>query len=177
MDKFEGVLRLAFALGFLIAAPLVAPATAHLTQVAGLRQVQQEASWRQVSAVLLRSSPPRFYGYGAMTSYLVAGRWQAPSGATRTGMVPTGTGEPAGARISIWVDWNGRMTGRRPMTASMVRVRTALTGIGSVVGLGAALVALAGLVRLLLNRRRMTYWGIEWACFGPRWSTRRWPRS
>jgi hypothetical protein len=63
------------------------------------------------------------------------------------------------------------------MTIGMVRTRSVLLGLGSVVGLALALLLLAGLTRLLLNRRRMLYWGIEWACFGPRWSTRRWPRS
>ena len=177
VDRLESMLRLAFVLGFLIAAPLIAPATAHQAQAAGLRQVRQEASWRQVSAVLLRPAPPQFYGYGSMADYFVAGRWRSPSGVMRRGMVPARTGQQAGARVSIWVDWDGRMTGRHPTTPGMVQVRTVLTAIGSVAGLGAALFVLAGIVRVLLNRRRMTYWGIEWACFGPRWSARRWPRS
>jgi hypothetical protein len=69
------------------------------------------------------------------------------------------------------------MMGRRPTTLSAVHVRTFLAEVGSVTGLGLLLLAFAGLVRLLLDRRRLAYWGIEWACFGPRWSTRRWPRS
>jgi len=40
-------------------------------------------------------------------------------------------------------------------------------------GLAAAALLLAIAVRWLMNRRRMTYWAIEWACFGPRWSSRR----
>jgi hypothetical protein len=67
--------------------------------------------------------------------------------------------------------------GRHPMTVGMVKVRTVLVEFLTIVGVALALLALGGLVRLLLNRRRMAYWGIEWACFGPRWSTRRWPRS
>jgi len=63
------------------------------------------------------------------------------------------------------------------MTMTMVEVRSVLLAVGSVVGLAVALLLLVGLVRALLNRRRIAYWGIEWACFGPRWSTRRWPRS
>ncbi len=177
MDRFEGALRVVLVLGFLIGGALIAPAAGHLTQLAGLRQVGREASWRQVKAVLLQPAPPRYYGYGSMTTYWVPGRWRAPSGATRAGMVPTRAGVRAGARVSIWVDRAGMLTGRHPMTTSMVQVRTMLTEIGSVAGLAVVLLAVAGLARLLLNRRRMTYWGIEWACFGPRWSTRRWPRS
>jgi hypothetical protein len=62
------------------------------------------------------------------------------------------------------------------MTLGNVRVRSVLMEIGSVVALGIVLLVLACVTRLMLNRRRMLNWGIEWACFGPRWSTRRWPR-
>jgi hypothetical protein len=92
-------------------------------------------------------------------------------------MIPMTTAAAKGGRVVIWVDRNGRMTGRRPMTVSMVQARTVLAEVGSVAGLGVALLIVAALIRLLLNRRRLANWGIEWACFGPRWSARRWPRS
>lgn len=63
------------------------------------------------------------------------------------------------------------------MTPAMVGLRSALMEIGTVAALGVALFAVAGLAAILLNRRRMITWGIDWACFGPRWSTRRWPRK
>lgn len=170
-------MRALLVIAFLICGPLIAPAAGHLTEADGLREVHREASWRQVDAVLLRPAPPQYYGYGSMATFWVAGRWRAPSGVTREGMVPTRTGVPAGAKVSIWVDWAGRVTGRRPLTVDMVKVRTVLAGFLSVAGLGLALLIVTGLLRLLLNRRRMAYWGIEWACFGPRWSTRRWPKS
>jgi len=177
MDRLEGAVRLILVLTFLVVAPLLAPAAGHQTEISGLRQVRQEASWRQVNAVLLRSAPPQYYGYGSMATFWVAARWRAPSGATRRGVVPTRTGVEAGTKVSIWVDTAGRVTGRHPMTVGMVKVRAVLVEFLTVTGVALALLALGGLVRLLLNRRRMAYWGIEWACFGPRWSTRRWPRS
>ena len=177
IDRFEGGLRLVLLIGFLIAMPLIAPAAGHFSYVAGLRQVRQDASWRQVSAVLMQPAPSRYPGYGSLAAYWVAARWRAPSGATKSGLVPITTGAAKGDRVIIWVDRNGRMMGRRPMTRSMVQARAVLAAVGSVAGLGAMLVLAAGLVRLLLNRRRLASWGIEWACFGPRWSTRRWPRS
>ena len=177
MDRFEGTVRLILVLTFLIAAPLLAPAAGHQTEASGLRQVHHETSWRQVNAVLLRSAPPQYYGYGSMATFWVAARWRAPSGAARPGVNPARTGAQAGTKVSIWVDRAGRVTGRHPMTVGMVKVRTALVEFLTVAGVAIVLLALGGLVRLLLNRRRMAYWGIEWACFGPRWSTRRWPRS
>jgi len=177
IDRFECALKLLLVLAFLICGPLLAPAAAHLSQVAGMDEVRKEASWRQVDAVLLRPAPSHFSGYGSMATFWVAGRWQAPSGATREGMVPSRAGMPAGTKIRIWVDWAGRVTGRQPLNTSMVQARSVLVGIGSVAALAAGLLVLAWLIRVILNRRRMAYWGIEWACFGPRWTTRRWPRN
>jgi hypothetical protein len=177
IDRFENAIRLLLVLAFVICGPLLAPAAAHLSQVAGLEEVQREASWRQVDAVLLHPAPSRFAGYGSMATFWVAGRWRAPSGATKVGMVPTRTGMPAGTKVRIWVNWTGRVTGRHPLTVGMVRARSALFGIASVACLAAGLLLLAWLIGMVLNRRRMAYWGIEWACFGPRWTTRRWPRN
>jgi CubicO group peptidase (beta-lactamase class C family) len=175
VDRFESRLRLLLLLGFLVGVPLIAPAAGHLTHVTGLREVRQEASWRQVTAVLLQPAPPAYYGYRSVATYWVTGRWQAPSGAVRSGKIPARTGVRKGDKVTIWVDPSGRLVAGHPMTLSMVQVRTVLAEIGSALGLGVALIALAGLVRALLNRRRLAQWGIEWACFGPRWSTRRWP--
>jgi hypothetical protein len=177
IDRFESVVRILLVLAFLVGAPLLGPATHRLADVAGVAQVRREVSWRQVEAVLQRPSPRQFYGYGSLATFWVSGRWRAPSGANRHGLVPAKSGDPAGSKVRVWVDWAGRVTNRHPMTIGMVRTRSVLLGLGSVVGLALALLLLAGLTRLLLNRRRMLYWGIEWACFGPRWSTRRWPRS
>ena len=177
IDRFECAIRLLLVLTFVICAPLIAPAAAHLSQVAGFKEVQREASWRQVDAVLLHPAPSRFAGYGSMATFWVAGRWRAPSGASREGMVPARTGMPPGTKVRIWVSWTGRVTGRQPLSAGMVQARSVLFGIGSVAGLAAGLLLLAWLIGMVLNRRRMAYWGIEWACFGPRWTTRRWPRN
>jgi hypothetical protein len=177
IDRFESAVRVVLVLAFLISAPMLAPAARHLAEEAGVQQVHREASWRQVRAVLSRSAPPQFYGYGRLATFWIPGRWQAPSGASRQGMVPARAGDAAGGRVRIWVDWAGQVMNRHPMTIGMIKVRSVLIEFGSVVALALVLLLLAGLTRLMLNRRRMLIWGIEWACFGPRWSTRRWPRS
>jgi len=177
IDKVEIAARIALAAAFLAAAPLLAPVVGHLTQVSGMRLVRQESSWRQVNAVLLRPAPQQYYGYGSMTTFWVPARWRAPDGARRTGQVPTRSGTPAGAVVSIWVNRAGRATGRQPMTTGQVELRVVLAEFVTGAALGAVLLALAGALRLLLNRRRMAYWAVEWACFGPRWTTRRRPGS
>ncbi len=176
IDRFENGVRIVLLLAFLTGAPMLGPATRHLAEVTGLRQVHREASWRQVQAVLQRPAPRHFYGYGSTATFWVPGTWRAPSGQARRGLVPARTGDLAGEKVRIWVDWAGQVMNRHPMTLGTVKVRSVLLEIGSVVGLGLVLLVLACVTRLMLNRRRMLHWGIEWACFGPRWSTRRWPR-
>ncbi|HEX6931952.1 MAG TPA: hypothetical protein VF162_07410 [Streptosporangiaceae bacterium] len=177
IDRFENGVRIALVLAFVTGAAMLAPATRHLAEAAGVQEVHSEASWRQVPAVLQRSAPQQLYGYGSMANFWVPGTWRAPSGQAKRGMVPARAGEPAGSTVRIWVDSAGRVMNRHPMTLGSVRVRSVLLEIGSVVGLGLVLLILAFVTRLMLNRRRLMHWGIEWACFGPRWSTRRWPRS
>src|SRR5258708_6703090 len=146
-------------LAFVICGPVLAPATAQLSQVAGLAEVHREASWRHVDAVLLRPAPSRLSGYGSMATFWVAGRWRAPSGAIREGMVPTRTGVPAGTKVRIWVDWAGRLTGRRPLTLRMAQTTSVVFEVGSGAGLAAGVAVVAGPSRLRPGRRRVGDWG------------------
>lgn len=171
-DRVEGAIRLLLLLAFLACGPLLASATGTMTQSAGLRQIRQQQSWRQVPAVLLRPAPQPYYAYSSMTTYRAPGRWLAPTGVVKVGQVPTPAGLPAGAIVRIWVDASGRLTGRAPLKTRVVVIRTVLAELVTMTGLAIALLVLAGLVRWVLNRRRMASWAIEWASFGPRWSTR-----
>jgi hypothetical protein len=177
MDKWESAARITLLIAFLIAAPLLSPVVGHLTAMNGFREVRQEKSWREVTAVLTLPAPQRFYGYGSSGTFWVPARWRAPSGARRTGDVATRAGAPAGSPVSIWVTSAGRVTGRPPLTAGLVRVREVLAEAGIVAGLALVVMLMLGLLRLGLNRRRMTYWAVEWSCIGPRWTTRRWPKT
>jgi hypothetical protein len=141
--------------------------------VNGLRLVRLERSWRDVRAVLVKHAPHELGGYNSALSVWVPGRWQAPSGAIRSGLVPARPGAPAGSVVKVWVTSSGQLTGRPPFTADLIRMRATFIEFLTAAGLAAATVLLGIAVRWLMNRRRMTYWAIEWACFGPRWSTRR----
>ncbi len=172
LDRTERALFVLLALGFLVAAPVVAPMAGRFARTAGLAEVRSQQSWREVDAVLLRHAPRQFYGYNSELTIWVPGRWRAPSGVTRSGLVPTQPGMPAGADVRIWVSRAGQPTGRRPMTAGLVGVRVAAVESLAVTFLAVVALLLAWLVRWMTDRRRMTCWGIEWACFGPRWSAR-----
>lgn len=171
-DRVESAVRLVLLLVFLGCGPLLAGLTGRWTLAAGQHQVRQQQSWHQVRAVLLRPAPQQ-QAHGWMTTYWVPGRWQEPSGAIRSGEVPVSAGVPAGAPVRIWVNGAGRVTGRQPLTMRVVVLRVILAELVTLAGLAIVLLIVAALASWQLNRRRMACWTIEWAAFGPRWTTRR----
>ena len=172
-DRIESALRLLLVLAFVAASPLLAGLAGRWAQAAGQRELRQQQSWQQVNAVLLRSVPQPFYSSGSMATYWVPGRWQAPSGARRTGEVPAPAGLLVGEQIKIWVNQAGRLTGHRPLSSHVVSLRKAMAELAAAGGLAIALAIAFGLIRWHLNRRRLASWATEWAAFGPRWTTLR----
>jgi hypothetical protein len=172
IDRVERAVWLLLAVAFLVAAPMLVPLAGRMARVDGIGEVRRERLWRQVNAVLVRRAADRFDGYGADGAVWVQGRWRAPSGAARIGLVPVAPGAPAGTVVRIWVDRAGRVTGRPPVTVGLVTVRVIAVEVLALTGLAFAALLFAGFVRWVLNRRRMTVWDSEWACFGPRWTTR-----
>ncbi len=173
IDRFERAVWVLIAVAFLAVTPMLAPMAGRAAQSASSGQVRSERSWRQVDAVLLKRAPDHFNnGYSSAQVVWVRGRWKSPAGHVITGMVPAQPGTPARTVVPIWVDHRGRLTGGQPVTAELVSARVAAIEVLAVVGLAGAALLTAALLRWLTNRRRMTYWTIEWDCFGPRWSAR-----
>jgi len=173
IDRFERVLWIVLACAFFAVAPLVVPVAGHVAKAATIATVRQEQSWREVQAVLLRHAPDQAYGYSTTGTVWVDGRWRGPGGQVRYGLVPTVIGARAGTVVPVWVDRDGRLTSGRPLTVGVVGFRVMAVEILAGAGLAATLLVFGCLVRWLTNRRRMACWGVEWACIGPRWSTRR----
>lgn len=173
IDRVERVLWMILVLAFFAVGPVVVPMAGQAARAGGMAEVRQERSWQQVNAVLLRHAPYQMYGYNTSGAIWVAGRWQAPGGRTRYGMVPTVLGAPAGTVVKVWVTKTGQLTNNHPLTVDGVTARVLAVKVLAAVGLAATLLVLACLIRWLTNRRRITYWGCEWAAIGPRWSTRR----
>lgn len=173
IDRMERAVWILLAAGFLATAPLLAPMAGRAAQSTGAGQVRHERSWREVNAVLLERAPDHFGSYSSSTAVWVRGRWRSPDGQVMTGMIPAEPGTPAGAVVPIWVDHSGQLTGGQPLSAQLVSARVVAVDVLAVAGLAVLALLIAAGVRWLTNRRRMTYWAIEWDCFGPRWSTRR----
>jgi hypothetical protein len=160
-------------LAFFAVGPTVVPMAGQAARAGGMAEVKREQSWQQVKAVLLRHAPYQVYGYNSSGAVWVKGRWRAPGGRTEYGLVPTVVGAPAGTVVRVWVNQAGQLTGSRPLTASDIGARVVGIKVLTALGLAATLLILVLVIRLLANRRRMAYWGCEWATIGPRWSTRR----
>jgi hypothetical protein len=102
---------------------------------------------------------------------LTLARWLAPNGAERSGRVPVRSGSEAGTTITIWVDPDGRRVlppRQHGQTISLTYTVVALVPIGLLVLLACA----RGLLRRLLDARRMAQWQREWLLVEPRWSGR-----
>ena len=160
-------------LAFFAVVPVVVPMAGQASRASGMAEVKREQSWQQVNAVLLRHAPYRLYGYSASGTVWVAGRWRTPDSRTHYGLVPAMAGASAGMVVQVWVTNTGHLTNIHPLTAGNLRARVLGVKVLAGAGLAATLLVLAGLIRWLTNRRRIAYWGGEWATIGPRWSTRR----
>ncbi|WP_315902640.1 hypothetical protein [Streptomyces misionensis] len=95
-------------------------------------------------------------------------RWTAADGSARTGRVRVVPGSAAGTRVTVWTDRRGRLVGS-PVTPDQAALRAAL--LGGLAGAATGLVPFTGglLLRVRLERRRLTAWDAEWARLGPRW--------
>lgn len=160
-------------LAFFTVGPVVVPMAGQAARAGAMAEVRQEQSWQLVKAVLLRHAPYQLYGYNTSGAVWVKGRWSEPGRGTEYGLVPTVVGAPAGTVVRVWVTPRGRLTSNQPLTIHDVAARVVGIKVLTTVGLAAALLTLAFLIRWLTNRRRMAYWSCEWATIGPRWSTRR----
>src|SRR5262249_24804000 len=151
LDRTERALWVMLVLGFLVAAPVVAPFAGHFAKAVGLAEVKAQRSWREVDAVLLRRAPRQYYGYNSVMTVWVPGQWRDPSGDTRSGLVPTHSGMPAGAHVPVWVNRSGQLTGQRPMTAGLVGVRVVAVEALAVTCLAVVTLLLAWLVRWITD--------------------------
>lgn len=173
IDRAERLLWVILLAAFFAAGPLVVPWAGQVARANGMAQLKAEQSWRRVDAVLLRHAPDQIYGYNTTGTVWVSGRWHRPDGGLKYGLVPTEIGAPAGTVVPVWVNQAGRLTGSEPLSADGVGARQVMIEVLAGAGLAVAALIMIGLIRWLTNRRRMANWGFEWACIGPRWSTRR----
>lgn len=170
-DRAETGVLIGLLIAFLAAAPFVAQACGTWVHgIAQRNQQAQQASSRQVPAVLLKAAPDSD-PYPGIDPQVLA-RWMAPDGKTVTGQVPVPAGTAAGVTVVLWTSTDGQLTGP-PLQGSQVAGQAGLAMMAGVVGLAVTLIVIGVLVRRALNRRRMAGWDADWAATGPRWTPRR----
>jgi hypothetical protein len=168
-DRVETAVLVLLVAAFLIGAPFAALATgAWVHGMARQAQLAQEASRRQVTAVVLAATPPP--ADDPLASQVQA-RWTAPNGQVVTHEVPVPKNMAVGGTLKVWSDLTGDLT-TAPLLDSQVAGQT-MTGqaLGVVASVGLLTVA-GGAALWTLNKRRMAAWDADWRATGPRWTTR-----
>ena len=132
-------------------------------------QLTQEASRRQVTAVVLTVAAPT--ADGEQLAWQAQARWRAPDGQEVTHEVPVPSGTTVGGKLQVWTDRTGDFT-TAPLLDSQVADQTT-SGEALGVIAAASVLTLAGALALwTLNKRRMAAWDADWHATGPRWTTR-----
>jgi hypothetical protein len=174
-DRIEAWITAGLLAAFLVGAPLSWAAVGRWVQQGGLLEQHAQRSWHQVPAVLLRAAPvvPDF---DMRTSWdfqvMAVARWAGPGGQRLTGRVPAAPGTLRGRTVQVWVNGSGRPTGS-PLLHSELMKRVLGAELLAPAGVAVLLLAVGGLVRLLMDRRRLAGWETGWASIGPRWTRHR----
>src|SRR5215469_15419681 len=173
VDKLECAVMSCLIVAFFIAAPLLAVFAAGVAGAAATREMQAEASWKPVPALLTQGAAAGAIGLdGDWNVAWVKAKWTAPDGAHKAGLVAVALNARAGQRAMVWVTPTGQLT-HQPLTRDEVAERTVMAAVAAPAGLALLLTIASGVTRVMANRRRMACWAREWEATGPRWSSLR----
>jgi hypothetical protein len=171
-DRIEAWTTAGLLAVFLIGAPLCSVAAGRWVHHGGLLEQRAQQSWHLVPGVLLKTAPVERSLYlrtSLDTDVLGLARWTGPGGRRLTGNVPVVPGTLAGQRLQVWVNRSGQPTGA-PLPNSELARRVFGARVLAPLGLAIYLLGVGGMVRWLMNRRRLAAWETGWAYTGPRWT-------
>ena len=123
------------------------------------------AASHQIPAVLLATASQQPAGYYASANAW----WRSPSGTRHTGQVFALAGSPAGTKVMVWVNADGRLTGP-PLQPSQVHGQAVMASVLAIMAVGMVLWGTGLAVHGVAERRRMAAWDDEWQAIGPKWS-------
>ena len=89
-----------------------------------------------------------------------------------TETAPDIAGAAAGARITVWLNRSGQLTGP-PADEAVMIIYSLVAGAMVAALAGMALLVVYALCRVALDRRRLAAWESAWNRTGPKWGTRR----
>lgn len=174
-DRIEATSRLVTLILLVVAVPIVAVAAGRQADHLALRDAQaQRAADHLVNAVVLENAPPTGIPdpYTSVQTTWVLARWQPPGQPPRTGQVLAVAGAPKGSTVAVWIGPSGAVTTPPPDHRDVVGDVWVAVMVTCLVSL-AVLLGSAGLVRRVLDRRRLRAWEAEWRALGPLWRGRR----
>jgi hypothetical protein len=173
-DRVETWIMAALLALFLAGVPLAWLGVGRWVHQTGLREQRAQRAWHEIPGVVLRGTPSlsrQMFRMPMNTTAQVLTAWAGPGGRRRIGEVVVAVGTATGARVQVWVDRSGRVTGP-PLAPSQLAKRVLGAEVLAVVSLAALMLSLAGLSRMQLNQRRLAGWESQWALIGPRWTRR-----
>ena len=173
IDRVEAGMLAGLIMAFLIGAPLLVAGAGHLARAAGLRALRTQATWSQVSATVPRAAPNQSAQFpGELDTVLTRGRWTAPDGQPRSGLIATSPGDVVGNTARIWVSRSGSPTGA-PRGRSELLGWSPIAEVGVALALALLFFLAVRLQRWLFERSRLACWHRAWRAQGPRWTGRR----
>ncbi len=173
IDRVEAGVLAGLIMAFLIGAPFLVAGAGHLARAAGLRALRTQATWSQVSATVPRAAPNHGEEIpGQLDTVFVQGRWTAPDGQPRSGLIATSQGVAVGNTTRIWVSRAGSPTGA-PRERSELLGWTPIAEVGTALVLALIFFLAVRLQRWLFERSRLACWHRAWRAQGPRWTGQR----
>jgi hypothetical protein len=173
VDKLESAFVVSLVVAFLVAAPLLGIFAVRDVGAAGARQLRTEATWVQRPATLTEGAASGVIGVdGEFDTSWVMATWTARDGVSQSGPVAVQLNARAGQHVMLWMTRTGQLTPPK-LTAAGIRDREVMAALAVCAGLAVVLSITAGVVRVLVNRRRIAGWTKAWEAIGPRWSSLR----
>jgi hypothetical protein len=167
-DRIEAWFVLGLMITFVPLAAVAAIGAARAVQADGTRELGTDLRLTQATAVLVRDAPPVNTIAPVSILLQVPARWTT-GGVLHTGAVPAVPGTQAGTSIRIWIDAAGKVQ-RPPLTSGQLSARVVLAAVGAPLAVAIGMLLAWGVLRWLLDRRRLAAWGQSWSMVGPSWT-------
>jgi hypothetical protein len=173
VDRVEAGMLAGLIMVFLIGMPMLVAVAGHWARAAGMRALRAEATWSQVSATVQQAAPIRSdTPSGPHNIVWSQGRWTAPDGQPRSGLIPVSPGVTVGSTARIWVSRSGSPTGVPPGRSELLGW-TPIAEVGTALVLAFIFFLAVCLERWLFGRSRLADWHRAWQAEGPRWTGQR----
>lgn len=173
-DRVETYLLAGLFVASAAGAPFAAQAASHAAYAGALHAQQTQLATRhEVRAELTKPAGNTVSGYTLSAYVPVQATWTSITGVKHTGEVLALTGSKKGSTVTVWTDAAGNLVSP-PLQASQVTGQRDVAALAAIVGIGTLYLCEVGVVRFVLNRRRMAAWESDWAVTAETWNRQRW---